>query len=191
MTAEEKFERSIAFTLKWEGGRNFTVINGKPIVRGAARNDLGGATAYGITWETLRKVRTNSGVHVPHDDICKLTLEEAKQIYRVCYWDKYGWDKLEWPVCMCALDCAVNHGGFAKILQRAVNACGGNVAVDNRMGPLTLAGMIECEPYELAEKIYEVRRKYFEDIVRRKSSQGVFLKGWLRRCEEMRSVCNS
>ena len=33
MDEQEKFMRSIDFSLKWEGGRNFTVINGKPVVK--------------------------------------------------------------------------------------------------------------------------------------------------------------
>lgn len=87
------------------------------------------------------------------------------------------------------LDCHVNHGGYAKILQRAINESGGNVTVDGKFGPQTLGGLKACEPGLLAEKIYEHRRKYFEGIVRRNASQGVFLKGWLRRCEEMRREC--
>ncbi|MBQ7170439.1 MAG: hypothetical protein IJR63_11120 [Synergistaceae bacterium] len=185
MTEEEKFERSIAFSLKWEGGRNFSVVNGKPVIKGAAKADMGGATAYGITWATLKSAK-RAGI-VSHDDICRLTLDEAKVIYRANYWDKWGWERLEWPVCMCALDCAINHGGFAKILQRAVNACGGNVVVDGKMGPKTLAGMKGCEPGELARGIYEMRTRYFRDIVKARPGQGVFLRGWLRRCEAMRS----
>ena len=186
MTDEEKFERSIEFTLRWEGGRNFSVVNGLPMIKGAARADKGGATAYGITWDTLR--RTHNIANVCHDDICRLTVDEAKRIYRVMYWDKWNWGGLDWPVCMMAFDCCVNHGGFAKILQRAVNACGGNVVVDGKMGPKTYAGMKGCNAVELGQKIYEMRKKYFEDIVRRNASQGVFLKGWLRRCDQMRDV---
>lgn len=186
MTDDEKFERSIEFVLRWEGGRNFSISHGRPVIKGAARADLGGATAYGVTWTTL-KAAYRAGI-TGHDDICRLTVEEAKRIYRVNYWEKWKWNELEWPVCLCALDCCVNHGGFAKILQRAVNACGVEVAVDNKMGPKTLAGMKACDPYELAGKIYEARKRYFEDIVRRNASQGVFLKGWLRRCEEMKNL---
>lgn len=46
MDEQEKFERSIAFSLKWEGGRNFNVVNGKLILKNSAKNDLGGATAH-------------------------------------------------------------------------------------------------------------------------------------------------
>ena len=54
MDEKEKFERSINFSLKWEGGRNFNIVDGKPLVKGTAKNDLGGATAYGIIISTLK-----------------------------------------------------------------------------------------------------------------------------------------
>lgn len=186
MTEDEKFARAIDFTLQWEGGRNFSVVNGKPVIKGVAKADAGGATAYGVTWATLKSVHERAGVS--HSDICRLTVEEAKRIYRVMYWDKWNWGGLEWPVCAMAFDCCVNHGGFAYILQRAVNDCGGNVVVDGKMGPKTYAGMMGIEAEKLGRAIYEERKKYFEGIVRRKPSQGVFLRGWLRRCEGMRKV---
>ena len=186
MTEDEKFERSIKFSLRWEGGRNFTIINGKPLIKGAARADLGGATAYGVTWSTLKSAY-KQGI-TGHDDICKLTLDEAKKIYRANYWDKYGWGEVEYPACLCCLDCAINHGGFAKILQRAVNECGGNVVVDGKMGPKTLTGIKGIEPGLLGEKICDEREKYFRDIVRKRPGQGVFLKGWLRRVNAMRDA---
>ena len=184
MTNEEKFERAIKFSLQWEGGRNFSVVNGRPVIKGAAKADAGGATAFGITWMTL-KTAYKQGI-VPHDDICQLTIEEAKKIYRANYWDKWNWGELDVRVALCALDCCINHGGFAKILQRAVNACGGNVVVDGKMGPKTFAGMKSCDGGELAMKISEAREKYFRDIVRNRPSQNVFLKGWLRRVNAMR-----
>lgn len=183
MTEDEMYERAIKFTLKWEGGRNFTVVNGKVIMKGAAKADAGGATAYGITWGTLRGAY-RQGI-VGHEDIGRLTIDEAKEIYRVNYWERWKWGGLEWPVSGYAFDCCVNHGGFAYILQRAVNRCGGKVLVDGKMGPKTYGGMKGCEAEELGRKIYEERKGYFEGIVRRRPGQGVFLKGWLRRCEGM------
>ena len=71
MDGQEKFERSIDFSLKWEGGRNFNIVDGKPVVKGAAKNDLGCATSYGIIISTL-KATHKAGI-VEHDNICKLT----------------------------------------------------------------------------------------------------------------------
>ena len=183
MDEQEKFERAMAFSLKWEGGRNFTVVNGKPIVKGAAKNDAGGATAYGITWSTL-KTAHRAGI-VQHDDICRLTLDEAKAIYRANYWYKYGWGQLEWPVCLCCLDCCINHGGFASILQRAAIDCGQSVVVDGKFGPKTFAALKTCDPLRLAGAIYRQRKNYYEKIIARNPKQEVFRKGWMRRADEM------
>ena len=183
MDGKEKFERAIAFSLKFEGGRNFIIVNGKPVIKGAAKADLGGATAYGVTWLTLKTA--HKGGIVSHDDICKLTVDEAKLIYKKNYWDKYGWEQLEFPVALCCLDCCINHGKFASILQRAVIDCGQNVAVDGKFGKQTFAALKACEPKKLAKAIYEQRKKYYEKIVARNPSQKVFLKGWLRRADEM------
>ena len=183
MTNQEKFEHAIEFSLKWEGGRNFSIVNGRPVIKGAAKNDIGGATAYGITWATLKSAH-KSGI-VPHDDICKLTLDEAKQIYKSNYWDKYGWEQLEWPVCLCCLDCCINHGGFASILQRAAIACGQSLIIDGKFGPKTFSALKACAPQTLAKNIYIQRKKYYEKIVARNPSQKVFMKGWLRRADEM------
>lgn len=183
MNAQEKFNRSIEFSLKWEGGRNFNIVNGRPVIKGKAKADLGGATAYGITWTTLKSAH-KIGI-IPHNDICKLTQEEAKLIYKKNFWDKYGWEQLEWPVCLCCLDCCINHGGFASILQRAAIDCGQSVVIDGKFGPKTFAALKACSPQTLANAIYRQRKIYYEKIVARNPTQKVFLKGWLARADEM------
>ena len=183
MNAQSKFDKAIDFSLKWEGGRNFNVVKGKPIVKGAAKADEGGATAYGITIPTLRTAFA-AGI-VKHQDICQLTQAEAKEIYRANYWDRYGWGELDWPVCLCCLDCCINHGSFATILQRAATSCGHATTVDGKFGPKTFAALKACEPKALARAIYTQRKLYYENIVQRKPQQKVFLKGWMSRAEAM------
>ena len=189
MDSNEKFERSITFSLKWEGGRNFNIVNGNPVIKGNAKADLGGATAFGITWLTLKSAH-KAGI-VSHCDICKLTQDEAKLIYRAQYWDKYNWGLIEWPACLCCLDCCINHGAFASILQRAANSLGQNLVVDGKFGPKTFAGLKACNPYELAEKIHQFRKNYYEKIIARNPSQAVFRDGWLRRNNDMLKECNN
>lgn len=183
MTTQEKFEKAIAFSLKEEGGRNFNIVNGKPVIKSYAKADLGGATAYGITWSALRTAH-KAGI-VSHDDICKLTLDEAKLIYRKNYWDKYGWEQLDFPVALCCLDCCINHGGFASILQRAAIECGQSVVIDGKFGPKTFAALKACEPQKLVKAIYKQRKIYYEKIIARNPSQEKYRKGWLRRADEM------
>ena len=183
MNAQEKFDKAITFSLKWEGGRNFNIINGKPVIKGNAKADLGGATAYGITWATLKNAH-KAGI-VSHDDICKLTVDEAKLIYKKNFWDRYGWEQFEYPVALCCLDCCINHGRFASILQRAVIDCGQLVIVDGKFGPKTFAALKACEPLKLAKAIYNQRKKYYEKLITRNPSQEKFRKGWFKRADEM------
>ena len=180
---DENWERSIAFSLKYEGGRNFDIVNGKPVVKGAAKADAGGATAYGIIIPTL-KAAYASGV-VDHDDICKLTQDEAKRIYKKNFWERYGWGELAWPVCLCCLDICINHGGFAWILQRAIQDCGQTVTIDGKFGPRTFAAAKACPPIELAKNIVKQRKAYYEKIIAKNPSQSVFRKGWMARADAM------
>lgn len=180
---DKNWERSIVFSLKYEGGQNFTVVNGKPVVKGAAKADKGGATAYGITIPVLKAAHA-SGV-VSHSDICNLTQEEAKAIYRKNFWERYGWDELAWPVCLCCLDCCINHGGFAWILQRAAADCKQALVIDGKFGPKTFAALKACDPVSLAKAIVKQRKTYYEKIVARDPSQKVFLKGWMARADAM------
>ena len=183
MNEQEKFSRSLDFTLKWEGGRNFNIVNGQLVMNDSAKHDSGGATAFGITALTLHAA-FQAGI-VSHDDFRILTLDEAKEIYRAFYWEKYNWGALDWPVCLCCFDCCVNHGGFAYILQRAVNDCGQNVIINGKFGPATFDALKACEPMSLAKAIYHQRFAYFQKIIARDNRQSAFLKGWLRRNDDM------
>ncbi len=183
MNEQEKFLRSVDFTLKWEGGRNFNIVNGQLVIKDSAKHDAGGATAYGITALTLKAAHM-AGI-VANDNIFRLTVDEAKEIYRAFYWDKYGWGGLEWPVCMCCFDCCVNHGRFALILQRAAVECGQSVIVDGKFGKKTFAALKACDSLMLAGAIYRQRRRYYEKIVANNSNMKVFLSGWIKRACDM------
>ena len=187
---EDEFERAIAFSLKWEGGRNFDIIGGIPVIKGKNVNDRGGLTAYGITNSTLKYAHA-AGV-VPHDDIAKLTQEEAKRIYRKNFWERYGWGELPWPVSLCCLDCSINHGGFAWILQRALVSVGHKVAVDGKFGNQTRGALIRAaqgDVQKLAVAICDCRKLYYDGIITRDPKQAVFKKGWYKRVDDLRKVC--
>ena len=184
-SADENWQRSIDFSLQWEGGRNFNIVNGKPVIKGSAKADAGGATAYGIIIPTLTTAY-EAGV-VPHKDICKLTQSEAKLIYKRFFWDRYGWGELAWPACLCCLDISINHSpkGWTLILQRAETDCGQSVVIDGAFGAKTFAAAKACNPSALAEAVVKRRKAYYENIVANRPSQKVFLSGWLRRNDAM------
>ena len=174
---------AIAFSLKWEGGRNFDDVGGVPVLKPYARHDKGGPTAFGITIPTLKCAHA-SGV-VKHADICKLTPDEAKAIYRKNFWERYGWGELRWPVSLCCLDVSINHGGFAWILQRACKALGVDLAIDGKFGPRTFAALKSLEPKTLAAEIVAQRKAYYEKIVAGDPGQKVHLEGWMNRLNDM------
>jgi hypothetical protein len=186
LQADEAWDKSIAFAERWEGGKNYkgdaegvhTMIN---------KADKGGPTDRGITLPTLAAAY-QQGV-ISHCDLDKLTKEDARAIYKKNYWDRYGWGDLPFPVCLCALDCSINHGGFAWILQRAV--CQNKAAVltiDGKYGPATRAALktvAKTWPQELAEAICVERKKYYDNIVADDPGQKANLKGWYNRVKAM------
>ncbi len=81
------FESAMDFVLKWEGGYVYDP------------KDPGGETKWGISKSAY-----------PTLDIKDLTEQEARDIYRVDYWEKLGCDYLLWPVNLVVFDTAVNMG---------------------------------------------------------------------------------
>jgi hypothetical protein len=179
------WDKAVTFALKWEGGRNykgdaegnFEMIN---------KADKGGPTAYGITLPTLAAAFQEKVIS--HKDLDKLTLDEAKLIYKKNYYDRYGFGELTKPVDLCALDCSINHGGFAWILQRAIADCGVEVVIDGKFGPKTrdaLKAAVKNEPKALALAICKQRFMYYNKIVEKDATQKANLKGWTNRVNAM------
>lgn len=184
------WERAVRFVKIAEGRRNFDIVSGKPVLKASAKNDRGGPTAYGITRAALNTAY--AGRIVGHNDICKLTQDEAKRIYKANYWDCYGWGELAWPVCLVLFDITVNHGmgGTATITQRACNTYGHQPAllVDGKWGPKTRAAVwsiAEKDPAELARLLLVKRREYYDAIIAKDKSQEVYRKGWYNRIRNL------
>jgi len=119
--------------------------------------DLGGETKYGIAKRFY-----------PDVDIKNLTEDEAKEIYKKDYWDRH-------------FDMCVNQGyGTAiRILQRACNAKGADIAVDGGFGPGTQAAINTYKPS--LERVRCYRLKHYYDLVNKKPEQERFLFGWFKR----------
>lgn len=103
---DERFERAMAFVLRWEGGYS------------TDRNDKGNWTggAVGVGEFKGTKYGISAAAH-PNLDIANLTVEQAKAIYYESYWLGSGADKLDSDMAMVHLDTAVNMGvGRAKQL---------------------------------------------------------------------------
>ena len=126
------FEYCINIVLKFEGG---FVDNPQ---------DPGGATKYGISQRAY-----------PSLDIKNLTIEQAKIIYKMDYWNKAGCENMAWPMNLLILDTSVNLG-----VSKAIDLI-----------------------YDAPDwRDYLLRRinKYM-DIVNRDNTKKLFLRGWLNR----------
>ena len=152
------FDEIIDLTLEHEGGY---VHDPK---------DLGGETNFGI-----------AGRFYPDVDIKNLTKEGAKEIYKKDYWDRNKVDDLPDKLKHIFFDMCVNQGrGTAvKILQRACNAKGANLAIDGGYGPGTKGAMETYKPS--VERVRCYRLKHYYDLVNKKPEQERFLFGWYRR----------
>lgn len=97
----DSFSTAFSVTLRFEGG----LANDK--------FDPGGQTRYGI-----------SKKQYPHLDIERLTIFDAKEIYRQDYWFVHRCNELPHALAVVLFDAVVNHQAKKPIqwLQRAVGA---------------------------------------------------------------------
>ena len=133
--------------------------------------DPGGETNFGIAKRSH-----------PDVDIKNLTKDEAKDIYYEDYWCANKVPHMPDDLKHIYFDMCVNQGkGTAvKVLQRATNAKGADLAVDGGMGPKTLQAINTYKPSDHRVRCY--RLKHYYDLVNRKPEQERFLFGWFRRC---------
>lgn len=150
--------------------------------------DRGGPTKYGITIGTLTKWRGVSSITIA--DFKDLTKAEAVKIYAKRYYDVPDIDLLPEAMREHAFDMAVNHGPdrAVQIIQSVLtNTCAGPIEVDGIIGPLTIRAAehaLEQLGDALLNDIVDKRIGFYHYIVRKRPSQAVFLKGWLKRAEE-------
>lgn len=179
MTAKDAFERALAFCLRWEGG-----YVDDP-------SDPGGATNYGISLRYLKGLPLSladidGDGDVDKYDIRAMTPEKAAELYKRDFWDGLNLDRMcqeDKPLFSIALfDTAVNMGcGRARIL--AQQAAGTHP--DGIWGPKTRAAFATRSDTVLAELLCFYRRKHYAHIVDVRPSSEKFLKGWLRRVDDL------
>ena len=155
---DEKFNKAVEKLLELEG----SYVNDPA--------DPGGETKFGISKRSY-----------PDLDIANLTRDEAIEIYRRDWWEKYGYGRIEYgPLAEKVFDLAVNMGprkahGF---LQVAVILSGGkNINADGIIGPKTLKAVNKhpCERYLLA-RLRLLAIKHYVNL-----NNPRFLAGWIKR----------
>jgi len=129
-------------------------------------NDKGGETKYGISKRAY-----------PNLDIKALTIDGAKRIYRMDYWDKCKCNDLPDAVRFDVFDAAVNSGVKQAILwlQGALN-----VSTDGIIGQQTIKAAQAMNGERLSMKYNGTRLLFMTKL----SSWPTFSKGWARRIAE-------
>lgn len=152
-------------------------------------NDRGGPTNFGVTLKTLMAFR---GRPLSGEDVRRMAVEEARDIYRSNYFLRPKIDQLPALLQPQIFDMAINHGpGTAvKLLQKVLTEAGHPCSTDGGIGDETTTcakAAVSALGNALSNLLVEKRIDFYEAIIDRDASQGVFLRGWLRRANEFRA----
>lgn len=160
-------------------------------------DDPGGATKYGVTLATMRRlgIDLNRDGVVSDGDVKLLSPAQAVQIYVQHYFEAPRLGALPEAVQPSVFDMQVNAGDNAvKILQRLLNRMGQAVAVDGQVGPQTIAAARRAAAPDaglFADAYGIARRNYYYDLAaarpasRRYATTTTGSKGgWILRAEE-------
>lgn len=164
-------------------------------------DDPGGATKYGVTIHTMRRLGldlTRDG-QVDVADVRALSRVQAERIFIEHYHDRPGIDQLPEPLRPSVFDMYVNAGGNAvKILQRLLRQMGQDVTVDGAIGPETAAAAkaaYRAGPDHLVDAYAIARRNYYFRLADRRPASRKFARtrgggkgGWIRRAEAFMSL---
>jgi len=182
--SSDHFDKAILITLKHEGG----FVN-DPV-------DPGGATNWGMSIRFLINDAGDSDDDgfldgdidkdgdIDVDDIKNMTVEQARKLYRIYFWDKYKYDTIvDFTVAARVFDMTVNMGPkqTGKITQRALNNCGQNLKVDGGIGKNTFAAINCTNPEILMAEIRLEHAQFYIDLIAAKPKFAKYKKGWLRR----------
>lgn len=160
-------------------------------------DDPGGATKYGVTIHTMRRLGldlTKDG-RVDARDVKALSEGEAVEIFKTHYFTKPKIGELPVPLQASVFDMYVNAGGNAvKILQRVLAKFGHPVSVDGQLGPNSIKAVksvFGTAPNHIVDAYGIARRNYYYALADRRTASRKYARtrsgakgGWIRRAEE-------
>lgn len=167
----------VDYILKWEGG-----YVDHP-------NDPGGATNMGVTIGTAKtlglKYDKNKDGQITKTDIKLLTKNDAMEIMKHHYWDKCKADQIEsQAVANILVDWFWMSGVNAtKGIQKIVG-----VGVDGKIGPKSIEAINETihkDEKKFVNQLYQVRREFYDTIIKRNRKLESFRKGWTNRLNDL------
>lgn len=160
-------------------------------------DDPGGATKYGITIHTMRRLGVDvdgNGI-VDIRDVKAMPMETARAIYKREYFEGPRIDDLPEVLQPTVFDMYVNAGANAvKILQRLCTKMGFPLKADGVIGPKTIGEVHNAHRHSgdvLADMYSIERRNYYFRIADRRPQSRKYARtragdkgGWIKRAEE-------
>ena len=160
-------------------------------------DDPGGATNFGVTIHTLRRLGLdlNKDGKVDLRDVQSVTRDQAIEIFIEHYFDRPSISGLPLALQPSVFDMYVNAGSNAvKILQRLLGQMGFELAVDGVLGPKSLAAAVtayEKAPAQMVDAYGIARRNYYFNLADGRPPSRKYARtrsgkkgGWIRRAEE-------
>jgi lysozyme family protein len=195
---------TVANDFRWGAVRRRLFVTEGGYVNDAA--DRGGATKYGISLRFLKAVGALDANHdgfadldlnfdtvLDGHDIKALTPEIAGKLYLRHFYLGPGFWNLPQPFDAALFDQAVNGGTTAsiKLLQRALTRMPGfKLNIDGQLGPITRHYLTEALRlhYEVLFAYRSEAKARYRAIVAADPSQQKYIKGWIRRAQELGNV---
>lgn len=176
----DHFAAAVDFTLAQEG-----LFSDHPA-------DNGSLTMRGVTIATYKEYRRRIKDTRPVDRAAMLaiTVDEAKRVAKLLYWDT-NFDELKsQPVAVCLFDWCWGHGphGAKQMAQACANTLGASLIIDGIFGPATVAAVNRIDPKTYVLAYAELISRWYASFVDRDPRQRVFLKGWMNRVQRVRAL---
>lgn len=160
-------------------------------------DDPGGATKYGVTIHTMRRLGLDldGDGAVTASDVRRVSRAQAVEIFLQHYYLKPRIAELPEPLRASVFDMYVNAGANAvKILQRLLMKMDEDVGVDGVIGPQTIGAATRAAakaPHHIADAYGIARRNYYFALADRRPASRKYARtraggkgGWIKRAEE-------
>lgn len=160
-------------------------------------DDPGGATNFGVTIHTMRRLGLdlNRDGNVDVRDVRQLSRSDAVEIFIRHYFEGPMISGLPEALHASVFDMYVNAGANAvKILQQLLREMGFDVAVDGALGPQSFAAAHAAyakAPQQMVDAYGIARRNYYFRLADRRAASRKYARtraggkgGWITRAEE-------
>jgi lysozyme family protein len=145
-------------------------------------SDPGGPTNFGITISDYRQYVKPGAIAA---DVRRMTVEEAKRIYRTRYWDLQRCDELPAGLDYAVFDFGVNSGTgrSAKSLRRLLGLPEYPATISDEV----IAAAHGADALTLVGKICDERLQFLRSL----RTWPIFGKGWGRRVAEVKATASA